>query len=172
MTEALRFAPADRDINVIRISELVLFQALLALMEPGVGLLHSVHRFDDALADGGPDELNQGLVVEHGLAANGESAAQFGQQLHHLLGMHIEQVQMLVDWKSQRRISGPGVAHCVMLGAFSFRRDRTVPEELKRERVCPGYSLAAMFGDSHIAAFHGRWGVVRGVPVLAHRRVP
>ena len=134
--DALGFSVADCDIDVVRVTQLLLFAALLGLKEPGFGVLDASHRLHDIQADYSASILNQRLVVEKGFRFDGKLAAQLFEQLDHLLGAQIELVEMLIDRKPQRRCSRSSVAHGVLPFLLALVRNIAVAEKLSKDRVC------------------------------------
>ena len=76
MMDPLGFSLVDGDIDVVRVTQRLLFAALLALKEPGFGMLDASHRLHDIQADDSASILNQRLVVEKGFRFDGKLAAQ------------------------------------------------------------------------------------------------
>jgi hypothetical protein len=74
--DALDFSLADRDIDIVRVAQLLLFAALLGLKEPGFGMLDASHRLHDIQADYSASILNHRLVVEKGFRFDGKLVTQ------------------------------------------------------------------------------------------------
>jgi hypothetical protein len=74
--DPLGFALADGDVDIVRVAQFLFLTALLALEEPGFGMLDACHRLHDIHADYSPKILNHSLVVEKGLGVDGKLVTQ------------------------------------------------------------------------------------------------
>jgi predicted DNA-binding protein (UPF0251 family) len=170
--DPLGFALAYGDIDIVRVAQFLLCAALLALKEPGFGMFDASHLLHNIQADGSPNKLNQGLVVETGFRVNGKLVAQHLQQLNHILRAQIELEEMLIDRKAQRRCSRSSAAHGILPFLLALVRNLAIAEKLSKGRVCVRTGPAGIVRRSHIVAFLWKVRVVRDALVFQHRHIP